>query len=182
MKEGANDSAQEFNRLYKETLKDIFENATFEMEKRMKNDPFLVNVFSEGVNRVFFEHQVILQAVFETFGIVRNATYMEMDKDSFVRMLKDSDILVLPKPKEEAKAAAGGGRGRGAPRRPAKPEAEKEENKDEEKKEAEVVLFTEVDAMNAIALSQSFDPNMLNYYDFLEALCRIAEVYPFTKV
>merc|ERR1719487_2856611 len=36
--------------------------------------------------------------------------------------------------------------------------------------------------MNAIAVCQSFDPNMLNYYDFLEAMCRIADVYPFTKV
>jgi len=35
------------------------------MEKRMKIDPFLVNVFSEGVNRVFFEHSVLLQAAYE---------------------------------------------------------------------------------------------------------------------
>jgi ribosomal protein L12E/L44/L45/RPP1/RPP2 len=179
-KEGSGDSAQEFNRLYKETLKDIFENATFEMEKRMKIDQFLVNVFSEGVNRVFFEHSVLLQSVFETFGIIRNGTYLELDKDSFVRMLKESEILILPKPKEEVKAAAG--RGRGAPRRGAAAK-ETEEKEEEKKPEAEaVILFTENDAMNAIEPCQSFDHNMLNYYDFLEALCRIADVYPFTKV
>jgi len=35
--------------------------------------------------------------------------------------------------------------------------------------------------MNAIMPVCSFEPNMMNYYGFLEALVRIADVYPFTK-
>jgi len=114
--------------------------------------------------------------------MIRNGTYLELDKDSFVRMLKESEILILPKPKEEVKAAAG--RGRGAPRgKGAAAKADPDEKEEEKKAEAEaIVLFTENDAMNAIDPCQSFDSNMLNYYDFLEALCRIADVYPFTKV
>lgn len=174
-KEGS-DNTQEFNRLYKETLKNIFENATFEMEKRQKIDGFLTNVFSEGVNRVFFEHSVLLQSLFENFGIVRNGTYLELDKDSFVRMLKEAEILILPKPKEEVKVAPG--KGRGAPKK--KQEEEKKEEDDKPKEE--IIYFKEEDAMKAIEPCMSFDFDMLNYYDFLEALCRVAEVYPFTKV
>lgn len=164
-------------------MKEIFENAHFDIQKRQKTDPFLINVFNEDTSRIFFEHQVILQAAFEAFGLVRNATYVEIDKDSFVRMLKESDCLVLPKQKEEVKAVAGS-KGRAPPKQAAKKDAEAEAAKAEEEKkaEAEIVLFTEADAHRAIEQVGSFDPNLMNYYDFLEALTRIADVYPFTKV
>jgi hypothetical protein len=109
---------------------------------------------------------------------VRNGTYLEMDKDAFVRMLKEAEILILPKPKEEVKAAPG--RGRGAPK--ATKAAEEKKVEEEEKPKEEIIYFKEEDAMKAIEPCQSFDFDMLNYYDFLEALCRVAEVYPFTKV
>ena len=57
----------------------------------------LTQVFNEENTRVFYEHEVLLQAVFTEYALNRNSTYIELSKEDFVNMLKEASILVLPK-------------------------------------------------------------------------------------
>lgn len=43
------------------------------------------------------------------------------------------------------------------------------------------MLFKDDDVLDVIRPVQSFEENMLDYYNFLEALWRIALAYPFSK-
>lgn len=43
------------------------------------------------------------------------------------------------------------------------------------------MLFKDDDVLEVIRPVQSFEDNMLDYYNFLEALWRIALAYPFSK-
>ena len=43
------------------------------------------------------------------------------------------------------------------------------------------MLFKEDDVLEVIKSVQSFEDNMLDYYNFLEALWRVALAYPFSK-
>jgi len=86
-----------------------------------------------------------------------------MSKQTFIEILKEAGLLVYPKPKtkeeekkekkarDDAKAA-----GKTADLPPADP------------------VFTELEALNAIQSVQSFDTDMLDYYNFLEGLLRVA--------
>jgi hypothetical protein len=117
--------------------------------------------------------------VFDKYASNRNNTYKELQKNDFIELLRDSEILILPKKIEVEKPGA-------KARKPtkedaAKKAAEEAARKAEEAKKEEVQLFVEDDAMQAIEPVTSFEPNMMNYYGFLEALVRIANVYPFSK-
>ena len=43
------------------------------------------------------------------------------------------------------------------------------------------VVFTEVEVANAISMVSTFDPDYLDYYNFLEALVRVAKARPWTE-
>jgi len=69
-----------------------------DITKRIKNDAsgVLSQVFSQENTTVFYEHEVLLQAVFTEFALNRNNTYIELGKEDFVNMLKEAAILKLP--------------------------------------------------------------------------------------
>lgn len=76
--------------------------------------------------------------------------------------MKEANLLIYPKPKT-------------------KEEEKKEKKKQEEAKAAgkpaEVSnepVFTEVEVMNSIGNVNSFDQDMLDYYNFLECVLRVA--------
>ena len=117
--------------------------------------------------------------MFDKYASNRNNTYKELQKNDFIELLRDSEILILPKKIEVEKP---GGKARKPTKEDAaKKAAEEAARKAEEAKKEEVQLFVEDDAMQAIEPVTSFEPNMMNYYGFLEALVRIANVYPFSK-
>lgn len=118
--------------------------------------------------------------MFDKFALNRNNTYKELHKDGFIELLRDSEVLILPKKLEVEKP--GGKRDKKISKAEAeKKQKEEEAKKAEEAKKEDVQLFVEEDAMQAIEPVSSFEPNMMNYYGFLEALVRIANVYPFSK-
>jgi len=65
-------------------------------------------VFNEENNRIFFEHQIILQAVFDKSAINRNNTYKELTKDEFINVLREAEIL---REKKSAAVAVEEGKG-----------------------------------------------------------------------
>jgi len=76
-----------------------------DIHKRIKNDTsgVLNQVFNEENTRVFYEHEVLLQAVYTEFSLNRNNTYIELGKEDFVNMLKEASVLRLPRVIEEVK-------------------------------------------------------------------------------
>jgi len=42
-------------------------------------------------------------------------------------------------------------------------------------------VFTEVECMNSINMVQSFDPDMLDYFNFLECILRVAQCRPWSE-
>jgi len=76
-----------------------------DIHKRIKNDAsgVLNQVFNEENTRVFYEHEVLLQAVYTEFALNRNNTYIELGKEDFVNMLKEASVLRLPRVVEEVK-------------------------------------------------------------------------------
>jgi len=123
---GTQENPTEFTQIYKDTLEQIFSNLDLDISKRIKGDAsgVLVQAFSQENTTVFYEHEVLLQAVFTEFALNRNNTYIELGKEDFVNMLKEAAILKLPKVKEEASPDK--------PRRGGKKPAEKKEEKKEE--------------------------------------------------
>lgn len=148
------------------------------MKNRWAQDPFLKNVYDdEDVSECFRNHEILLNAIFERRGINKNNTYTELEKHVLVQVLKEANIIRAPEKKKvdtEKKEE----------KKTGKKAAPKEEAKDkEEKKEEQVVppeqLFQEADAVAAIEPSCSFEFDMLNYFDFLECLVRVAMAYKF---
>jgi hypothetical protein len=98
----------------------------------------------------------------------------ELDKKEFVAIQRECGLIIIPKTSgDEPKKEAKGGKGGKAPKEDAGGE--------EKKEEATVIKFDDVDFMNAIAPSCAFDEDQLGYVDFLEALVRVASVYPFSE-
>lgn len=125
----------------------------------------------------------LLQAVFSKYAINRDNTYIEMQKDNMVQMLKDTQIVVVPQKKAaaEPKANEGGKPKRGG--KNAKNPAEAEKPAAEEQKEEPAVpekIFSETDAMEAIMPVHSFSEDALDFFNFLDCIVRISRVYPFT--
>ena len=93
--------------------------------------------------------------------------HLELSKTEFVDVLKDAGILIILKPVKANEGAAGKGGDA------------KAEKKEEEK--APSRKFEKEDVLTAIAPTCSFDEDQLNYVDFLEALVRVANAFPFTE-
>ena len=97
--------------------------------------------------------------------------HLELAKQDFIALFNEAKITMKPaKPVEESK---GGGKGDKKP-----PE---NKGKEEEKVEA-APKFDEQDIAEAIKGSHSFDDDQLSYIDFLEAIVRVTEVYPFSEM
>ena len=119
-----------------------------DITKRIKADAstVLVQVFNEENTRVFYEHEVLLQAVFTEYSINQNNTYIELRKEDFVNMLKEASILKLPKVVELVNPDQPRKRGRGAAaaeKPKEKPDAEEEKKKDGEKNDVFKKMYKE---------------------------------------
>lgn len=130
---------------------------------------------SEENDEVFRNYELLLCAIFSTKGINRNSTYLEMEKPILVQLLKDAGIIKVPQVKKvEAKPEERKGAGK---------KAEKDK-KEEEKKEEPVIpaeqLYLEADCLASIEPVNSFEEGMLNYFDVLECLLRVARDYKFS--
>ena len=91
-----------------------------------------------------------------------------MSKNDFIFLLKECDLLIIPKKNKDE-----GGKG-------GKDDDKGKDAKKEEEKEPEI-QFDEADAEKVIMEARSFDEDQLGYIDFLEALVRIAQAYPFKE-
>ena len=91
---------------------------------------------------------------------------MEMSKPDFVALLKEAEVLIKPKvvKAEENKNA----------------DKNKEKKDEEAKPAAPVRKFEEMEVHEAIQNCFAFDSDQLGYIDFLEAIVRVAHVFPFT--
>jgi hypothetical protein len=68
-------------------------------------DTLLCQIYEEKTADQFLNCSELLQAVFSKFAINRDATYLEMQKDQFIVMLKETNIILVPKAKEPVKPA-----------------------------------------------------------------------------
>ena len=77
----------------------MFQNANIDINKRQMTDPMLMGVYSSENNRVFFEYNVMLSAIFSVKGYRGVDSYLQMSKATFLELMKDSNLLIQPKPK-----------------------------------------------------------------------------------
>lgn len=152
---------------YKNTLENMFAESNLDLKKRTQRDEALVKVQDLARNHYFEERFHLLAAIFDNIGLLKDEGYQELSKGDFVKLLKDTDILIKPKPQK-------------ADDKNAKDKDKKENNEEQKQPQAEV-KFEETDAMDAIAKLECFDMDQMDYVDFLEALVRICLVYPFTE-
>ena len=121
----------------------------------------------ELAHQGFFEENFDqLAAIFSEKGMPKGDGHLELSKPDFVALLKEAGLLIIMKVEKPKDGAAKGGDA-------------KAEKKEEEK--APSRKFEEVDVMTAIAPTYSFDDDQLNYVDFLEALVRVANAFPFSE-
>jgi hypothetical protein len=119
----------------------------------------------ELAHQNFFEENFdLLASIFSEKGMPK-ADHLELSKADFVLLLKDAKCLIIPKPQPKEAAAKG--------------DKKEEEKKKEE--QAPTRKFEEADVYAAIKPTCSFDEDQLNYVDFLEALVRVANAFPFTE-
>lgn len=126
-------------------------------------------------NNDFFEYQALLASIFYSKSYPATDKFPEMNKRDFCKVLEDAKILRLPK-QEEKKADAKAKGGKDSKKNVKLEETAAEETKDKPPE----ILFQNEDVMEIIKPIQCFD-DMLDYYNFLEALWRVAWNYPFTK-
>ena len=121
----------------------------------------------ELAHQNFFEENFdLLAAIFSEKGMPKVDNTVELSKADFVLLLKEAKCLIIPKP--QPKEAAG-------------KNADKKEEEKKKEEQAPTRKFEESDVYTAIKPTCSFDEDQLNYVDFLEALVRVANSFPFTE-
>jgi len=89
------------NQGFKNALDSMFQNANIDINKRQMSDPMLMGVYNSENNRVFFEYNVFLTAVFSSKGYRGVDSYLQMSKQTFVELMKDAGIFIYPKVKSK---------------------------------------------------------------------------------
>ena len=148
----------------------MFQGANIDISKRQLTDPVLIGVYSTENNKVFFEYNVLLSAIFTAKSYKGADSYIMISKQSFAEIIKEAGLLIMPKKKTDA-------------------EEKKEKRAREEAKASGKIadlpptdpVFTEVELMNCISMVSSFDPDLLDYYNFLECILRVARARPWSK-
>ena len=150
---------------FKNTLESMFAEADLDLRKRGTKDEITGLMLELSNSRFFEENFDLLAAIFNDKSILKN-DHLEMSKPDFVALLKEADVLIKPKvtKQEEGKNA----------------DKNKEKKEEEAKPSAPVRKFEEMEVHEAIQKSFAFDNDQLGYVDFLEAIVRIAHVFPFT--
>ena len=108
-----------------------------------------------------------MAAVYENTATFKDEGYLELCKDDFVKLLKDCEILIKPKPQ---KSDDKNSKDKGGDKKDA----------DDQKTNVPTRKFDELDASDAIQKIYSFDGDQMDFVDFLEAVVRIANSFPFT--
>lgn len=150
---------------YKNTLEAMFAETDLDLKKRTLKDDVLSKVQELSRHSYFEENFHLFAAVYEQCATVKDEGYLEMAKSDFVKVLKDTEILIKPKPQKAGDD---------------KKDKEKKEG-DEQKNATQVQKFEEAEAYESISKIYCFDSDQMDYVDFLEAFVRISMVFPFTE-
>ena len=159
---------------YATTLEEIFKCPNLDIQKRCAENPFLHQIYNSDENdEVFRNNEQLLCAIFTTKGLNKENTYLELDKSTFIQLLKEANVIKVPKSKSAE---------------PVKQEKKQTKKaaavqQEEEKVEAVVPLesmYLEADALESIKDVSSFDEGRLGYFDMLECLLLVARDYKFT--
>lgn len=86
---------------FKNTLESMFADADLDLKKRCKNDQILNSLVTLSNQGFFVEHFDILAAVFSEKGM-KKGDHLELSKVDFIALLKDSNILIIPKVEKTA--------------------------------------------------------------------------------
>ena len=158
---------KDFDMQYRASLDDVLRALFDYMFLKDKQD-------SIKSNMDFFEYQVLLASIFHNRSNPAAEKFPEMSKDTFCKVLEDAKILRLPKQEEKKAAPAKGGKD-------SKKQVKEEVQQAEETKDKlPEILFIQDDVKDIIKPIHCFD-DMLDYYNFLEALWRVAWHFPFSK-
>jgi len=74
----------------------MFQNANIDIGKRQEVDSFLNQFYSEENIEECIQAEDLLCAIFCTKASNRNNTYLELEKQSLVQILKDAGIIKVP--------------------------------------------------------------------------------------
>ena len=171
----AEQSGDQSSQSYKNALDAMFQNSRIDIKGRQTEDPILAFVHDSDNTKVFYEYETLLCAIFTAKSLKLGETFIQMPKAEFVALMREINLLILPKKKT--------------------PEEEKKEKEARDKQAtgqaltpdqqallaSTEVVFTEVEVGNAISMVSTFDPDYLDYYNFLEALVRVAKARPWTE-
>ena len=171
----ADQSGDQSSQSYKNALDAMFQNSRIDIKGRQTEDPILAFVHDSDNTKVFYEYETLLCAIFTAKSLKLGETFIQMPKAEFVALMREINLLILPKKKT--------------------PEEEKKEKEARDKQAtgqaltpdqqallaSTEVVFTEVEVANAISMVSTFDPDYLDYYNFLEALVRVAKARPWTE-
>ena len=171
----ADQSGDQSSQSYKNALDAMFQNSRIDIKGRQTDDPILAFVHDSDNTKVFYEYETLLCAIFTAKSLKLGETFIQMPKAEFVALMREINLLILPKKKT--------------------PEEEKKEKEARDKQAtgqaltpdqqallaSTEVVFTEVEVANAISMVSTFDPDYLDYYNFLEALVRVAKARPWTE-
>ena len=72
----------------------MFDSNSIELKKRMLDDPLVNNLYSHDNCKVFYEHSVMLSAIFASKAHLNLEMFFELSKEDFMGILIDSGILV----------------------------------------------------------------------------------------
>ena len=153
----------------------MFSNAAIDIDKRKQADPVLQYVYSAENQAAFLEYECLLQAIFTGKGGKLGDTFLQLEKNVFIQMLNEVGFLIHPKkptPEEEKKQKEA--RDNKAAGKPLTPEQEA-------LLAAQQDCFAEAEVAQAIAGVSSFDPDYLDYYNFLECIVRVINARPWSE-
>ena len=77
-----------------------------DIKKRQADDPILAYVYEPDNLKIFYQCQPLLCAIFHGKSIKPGDTFLQMPKSEFINIMRDIDLLILPKkktPEEEKK-------------------------------------------------------------------------------
>ena len=161
------------NQSFKNAIDAMFQNPNIDKANRIEADPALRDYYDKNVTDTFRENEEILCAIFSERATCPGDTYPQLHKDEFVQLLLDAELLVQPKEtkQEEAKKNA----------------AAKEPKNDQNQAAAgqeqapQAIEYHRKEVIQSIMSVGAFDNDYLDYFNFLEALVRVARDRPWSE-
>ena len=163
------------NQAYKNALDLMFQNSSIDIQKRQIHDPDLQTVYEHSVLQKFLIYEEPLCALFSAKAVKLGDTYLQMHKQEFINILGEIGLLIYPKeksPEEEKKI---------------KEVREKQATGQQITPEQAAMIqetsnvFGDQEVAQVIGTVSSFDPEYLDYYNFLECVVRVAKARPWNE-